>query len=178
MFRVRGTESGGQVLRYNIQAKFDETYPSFGRVTTSPGDALLTALLAHGIAHYDLTHHAKRGIVRGVQYVAFLVGGFFVPGLGLGWPLADQMMEGTMSLGQDFTADAKAVTYLERMDSSAEEYIRALEFLASRHCVERTGGLLTKQEGFAQRIAALKRRRTAPPQGGATTDTQDSSAAE
>ena len=121
-------------------------------------DVILTALLAHGIAHHDLAHHTKRGIMRSVQYVAFLIGGAFVPGLGFGWYVADPVMEGVMSAGQEFSADAKAVTYLEKLGYSVDEYVKALEFLTSHQYVERTGGILTTQEGFSGRIAALRGR--------------------
>ena len=126
-------------------------------------DAVLTALLAHGIAHHDLAHHTRRGVVRGVQYVGFLIGGLFVPGLGLGWPVADQAMEGVMSAGQEFAADARTVMYLNALGSSIDDYAHALQFLATHAYSERTGGIMTTQEGFALRIATLRKRQASQP---------------
>lgn len=135
-------------------------------------DEVLTAILAHGIAHHELRHYAKRGIVQSLQYVAFLVGGVFVPGLSFGWFAADPIVEGVMSMGQEFTADAKTLTYLEKLDYSPEAYIRALEFLKTHDCVERTGGILTTQKGFSSRINAIRKRRDSPTTTNTAPDTE------
>ena len=129
----------------------------------STDDATLTALLAHGIAHHELHHHMKRGVMWTLQYLAFLVGGLFVPGLGFGYLAGGAIVDSIMSSGQEFSADAKTLTYLKPLGYSVDDYIHALEFLAAHHRTERTGGVFTSQQGFALRIAELKKRPASPP---------------
>ena len=121
-------------------------------------DRVLTALLAHGIAHHELGHHGKRNFIQTLQYWAFQIGGWFVPFLGFGTFAAMPVLEAGMSFTQEFSADAKAVTYLQPLGYSTEDYIRALQFLANHHRAERSGDLLTTQDEFSSRIAQLRRR--------------------
>jgi len=77
-----------------------------------------------------------------------------------------------MSSGQEFTADAKALEYLQPLGYSVEDYTAALQFLASHGYAERTGGVLTNQKGFSLRMAVLRNRyKPRPP----TTQTPDES---
>lgn len=125
-------------------------------------DSVLTALLAHGIAHHELHHETKRGVIQSLQYVAFLIGGFFVPGLGFGWFAAEPAVEAGMGFAQEFSADPKTLGYLKPLGYSEEEYIRALEFLTAQHYFERAGKRAMIQRDFSRRIATLRKRRTSP----------------
>jgi len=129
-------------------------------VLAAADDRILGALLGHAVAHHELRHHGKRNIIQLVQYVAFQVAGAFVPGLGLGTFLVYPVVEQTVTLGQEFSADVKTMEILKPLEYSDEEYFSILEFLRAHHMTERVGGVFTKQEGFTSRIAALRKRST------------------
>lgn len=129
-------------------------------------DSVLTALLAHGVAHHELHHQTKRSVIQSLQYVAFLVGGSFVPGLGFGWFVAEPAVEAGMGFAQEFSADPKTLGYLQPLGYSEEDYIHALEFLTAQHYFERAGKRATIQRDFSRRIAALRKRRASQPPSG------------
>jgi Zn-dependent protease with chaperone function len=133
-------------------------------------DKVLTALLAHGVAHYELRHHTKREVARGLGMMASAVGGVFLPGLQAAALVTDPAMERLMSAGQEFIADTRAVTYLNPLGHSIDNYVRALQFLAAHAQTERTGSIMTTQEGFSLRIATLRKRQALQP---ATTPSAD-----
>ena len=114
-------------------------------------DAIVTALLAHGIAHHRLQHFTKRGGVNLLQRVAFKVGGFFVPGLGYGRYVGDPIVEGAFSGGHESGADKKTVAYLRAMGRSPADLARALEFLIAHGYGERTGGLVSADRELQSR---------------------------
>lgn len=126
-------------------------------------DKIITALLAHGVAHYELHHHTKRGLVQSFGILASAVGGFFVPGLQAASLATTPATEGLMSAGQEFTADARTLTYLNSLGYSIDDYADALQFLVAHAYTERTGSIMTTQQGFSRRITALRESQTAQP---------------
>lgn len=120
-------------------------------------DAILTALVAHGVAHHRLHHYAQRNAINVVQRAAFKAGGFFVPGLSHGHYLGGPLIEVALSAGQEPQADAKTVAYLRGMGRSPDDLLRALEFLVEHGYTERVGNVAVEREDFANRIASLRR---------------------
>ncbi len=131
-------------------------------LVSAADDAILTALLAHGVAHHEIHHLAKRDSVRGAATTLAMVASCIVPGTSAVGLVADPMIEGAMSTPQEFTADIRAIIYLEHMGYTVDDYVRALEFLSTHHYAERTGGVVTTEQRFSSRIAAIRRRHVSP----------------
>ena len=132
------------------------------------GDAILTALVAHGVAHHRLHHYAQRNAIHFVQRSAFKAGGFFVPGLSHGHYLGGPLLEVALSAGQEPAADAKTVEYLNAMGRSGHDLLDALEWLVTQGYTEHVGHITLQREDFANRIASLRRHLAtspAPPAG-------------
>ena len=125
-------------------------------------DAILTALVAHGVAHHRLHHYAQRNAINVVQRAAFKAGGFFVPGLSQGHYLGGPLIEVALSAGQEPAADEKTVEYLKDMGRSEQDLLEALKFLVAHGYTEQVGGITLQREDFANRIASLSRRLSAP----------------
>lgn len=121
-------------------------------------DAVVTALLAHGVAHHRLHHFTKRGAVHLLQRSAFKVGGFFVPGLGYGHHLGDPIAEGAFSAGHEAGADTKAMEYLRAMGRDPADLAHALEFLLAHGYGERVGRLVSSGNALEARAARAMRR--------------------
>lgn len=119
-------------------------------------EAILTALVAHGVAHHQLRHHRHRGVLLAIQQIAFKVGGFFVPGLSQGHYVGGPLAEVALSAGQEPKADAQTVTYLTRMGYAAEDLRRALEFLVEHEYAERVGRVTLRGRELTNRISALR----------------------
>ena len=119
-------------------------------------DVILTALIAHGVAHYRLHHHGRRSIINFLQRLAFKAGGFFVPGLSQGYRIGGPLAEVVLSTGQEPSADRKTVTYLTAMGSSAQDLRRALEFLVEHGYTERVGNIVIRDREFTNRINRLR----------------------
>lgn len=119
-------------------------------------DAILTALVVHGVAHHRLHHGGQRMMINLVQRGAFKAGGFFVPGLSHGHRLGGPLIEVMLNAGQEPQADEKTVEYLTEMGRSGQDWRRALEFLAEHGYAERVGNVMLQREDFTNRIAALR----------------------
>ena len=131
-------------------------------------DEILTALIAHGVAHHQLHHYGKRQVVETVQQVAFKVGGFFVPGLGYGKYATSPMTELALSAGQEPSADRGTVQSLTRMGLSSEVWIRTLEFLVEHGYAERVGRITMREEELLSRVTPWRKSSApdAPPTDG------------
>ena len=121
-------------------------------------DAVLTALIAHGVAHHQLHHAGQRTAVSWLEQAAFKAGGFFVPGLSYGYYIGGPITEVVLNAGQESQADAQTVAYLTRMGRSSQDLLRALEFLVAHGYSERVGRIILHKEDFTNRIADLQRR--------------------
>ena len=119
-------------------------------------DAILTALIAHGVAHYRLHHHGRRSIVDFFQRLVFKAGGVFVPGLSQGYRIGGPLVEVALSAGQEPSADRKTVTYLTAMGYSAQDLRRALEFLVEHGYTEHVGNIVIRDREFTNRINRLR----------------------
>lgn len=120
-------------------------------------DQMVTALLAHGVAHHRLHHYTRRGVVRMLSQAVFKAGGFFVPGLSHGHYVGDPIAEAAFSAGQEQEADEKAVLYLTRMGRSAQDLIQALRVLHDRGYAERVGRLIAPSATLVLRLQHLER---------------------
>ncbi len=119
-------------------------------------ERILTALVAHGVAHHRLHHDIQRSALNMVQRAAFKAGGFFVPGLSQGHRIGGPLMEVALSAGQEPAADAKTVEYLKEMGRSAHDLLEALEFLVTHGYTEQVGHITLRREDFSNRIASLR----------------------
>lgn len=118
-------------------------------------DRIVTALLAHGVAHHRLHHHTRRGAARVLSQAAFKVGGFFVPGLGHGHHVGDPIAEAAFSAGQEQAADKKAAAYLTRMGRTTQDLADALAFLKDAGYGECVGRLRISSREFESRLRTL-----------------------
>ncbi|MBI4354361.1 MAG: hypothetical protein HY595_03910 [Candidatus Omnitrophica bacterium] len=123
---------------------------------TQADEGILTALVAHGVAHHRLHHDAQRNALNLVQRAAFKAGGFFVPGLSQGHRIGGPLMEVALSAGQEPAADTKTVEYLKEMGRSERDWLEALEFLVAHGYTEQVGRIIVQREDFANRIASLR----------------------
>ena len=126
------------------------------RLIKEADDQLLTMLLAHGVAHYELHHLGHRSVLGGLEYLGFFAGGLFVPGLGLGYLLTTPVIDAVVGVPQEFRADVKALSCLEQMGYTVDDYVKVLEFMRSHHFTERTRYLFSSDEQFASRVKAIR----------------------
>ena len=129
---------------------------------------LLTALVTHGLAHHRLHHHVKRTVLTSFQRLAFKAGGFFVPGLGYGKYIGDPLAEVAMSAGQEPHADDRTIELLTSMGYTAQDFIRAIEFLVAHDYAERVGGITIREREFTNRLARLRTLHSSDPDPVAT----------
>ena len=122
-----------------------------------PDDKMLTALVAHGIAHHRLHHLGQRSGVLTLQNVVFKVGGNFVPGLGYGKYATEPLSEVAMGSWQEMAADAKTVEYLKEFGYTGKEWLDALVYLQEHGYAERVSQLVMRGSDFTGRIAKLKK---------------------
>jgi len=120
-------------------------------------EAILAALVAHGVAHHRLHHYAQRNAINVVQRGAFKAGGFFVPGLGHGHYLGGPLLEVALSAGQEPQADAKTVAYLRGMGYAQDDLLHALEWLETNGYSELVGHVRAQGADFTNRIDSLRR---------------------
>ncbi len=119
-------------------------------------DAMLAAILAHGLAHHRLHHMGQRSGILTFQKVAFKVGGTFVPGLGYGKYASEALSEVAMGSWQEPSADAKTVEYLSEMGLSGQAWLKALQYLKDQGYAEQVGRMTMRGEDFTGRIAKLQ----------------------
>ena len=120
-------------------------------------EKILTALVAHGMAHHRLHHLGKRSGVLTLQSVAFKIGGNFVPGLGYGKYATEPLSEVAMGSWQEMAADAKTVEYLKEIGYTGKEWLDALIYLQDQGYSERVSQLVMRGSDFTGRIAKLKK---------------------
>lgn len=129
------------------------------RLVTQVTEETLLCLIAHGVAHNDLHHERKRSVLYWLQYFAFLVGGAFVPGLGLGYLVTAPITDRSASSLQEYSADQRAIEYLTALGVPPKAYVRTLEVMQTGQFVERSGHYITTQQSdFESRIRALHER--------------------
>lgn len=119
-------------------------------------DAILRALIAHAVAHHRLHHYTQRGIATTVQQAAFKVGGAFVPGLSHAHHVGGPLTERLISPKQESSADDRTIEYLQRMGQPAEDFARALEWMAERDFAERIGHTTSRGNTLMSRAARVR----------------------
>jgi predicted Zn-dependent protease len=120
-------------------------------------DAMLAAMLSHGLAHHRLHHLGQRSGVLAFQKALFKVSGMLVPGLGYGKYAADPLSEVAMGSWQELAADVKTVEYLQEAGFSREDWARALQLFMDQGYAEQVGRATMRKGDFTQRIAELKK---------------------
>lgn len=155
-FRVAAGQSKRPVdlwVLHNRHVYFSE------RLVAHVPEETLLCLIAHGVAHSDLHHYRKRSVLYWLQYVAFLVGGAFVPFLNLGYLVTAPITDKGASSLQEFSADQRTMEYLAALGVPPGAYVRALEVMQAGEFVERSGRYITTQQRkFEPRIRALRER--------------------
>lgn len=128
------------------------------RLVAEADDTVLTALLAHAIAHHELHHVRTGGIVDGVIGVASVIPALVSPVVGLVSLTVGEATSRAASSGigavQERRADGQAVVYLRSLGYSVDDYIRTLEFMDMHRFKEKTGRTTTKK--FSHRIRELR----------------------
>lgn len=119
-------------------------------------DAILRALIAHAVAHHRLHHYTQRGIATTLQQGAFKAGGVFVPGLSHAHHVGGPLTERLISPRQESSADDRAIEYLQRMGYSAEDFARALEWMAERDFAERIGHTTSRGKTLTGRAVRVR----------------------
>ena len=124
-------------------------------------DAVLRALIAHGVAHHRLHHYNQRGVVNVMQRAAFKAGGVFVPGLSHAHHIGGPISEFLVGPKQESSADAQTLEYLEQMGAPAEDFARGLELMAEHGWAERIGHTTSRGDTLRHRAARARKQAAA-----------------
>lgn len=118
-------------------------------------DQQLMAVLAHEIAHEDLSHVAKAQTLGAGLNIGMVILDQIVPGSGALSPIAGQLISRGYSRREEFQADAHGADLLSRVGSSKQAMIDTLQWLVQ---VEGTspGGFFATHPATGDRIEALR----------------------
>jgi Zn-dependent protease with chaperone function len=119
-------------------------------------DDRLRAVLAHELAHQDLSHVAKAQVLgAGLDIGAAILEQIF-PGTGLITPLAGRLVTSTYSRSEEYAADAHGVVLLRRTGYPKAMMVDTLTWLMQVSGPD-SGGFFATHPGTADRIAAVQK---------------------
>lgn len=119
-------------------------------------DQQLMGVLAHEIAHEDLSHVAKAQSLGAGLSIGMVILDQLVPGSGALSPIAGQLIARGYSRREEYQADAHGAELLRRVGSSKQVMIDTLQWLIQ---VEGSspGGFFSTHPATGERIEALKK---------------------
>ena len=129
---------------------------------------LIRGIVAHELAHQDLSHVRDRTAASSLVSAAFTAAGFFIPGVGYLDYVANPVISSAYGRTQELAADRHAVLLMERAmvaggqkpaDARAEAAATmayALRYLQARYGETDRGGLLASHPGVVERIRAIE----------------------
>jgi predicted Zn-dependent protease len=118
-------------------------------------DDQLRGVLAHELAHEDLTHVAKAQALGAGLNIGAIILDQIIPGSGAITPIAGQFLARGYSRREEYAADAHGTEILERTGHSKQVMIDTLSWLIQQTGGSK-GGFLATHPGTSERVEALR----------------------
>lgn len=119
-------------------------------------DQQLMGVLAHEIAHEDLSHVAKAQRLGAGLSIGMVILDQIIPGSGALTPIAGQLIARGYSRKEEYDADRHGAELLRRIGSSKQVMIDTLQWLVQTEGGS-PGGFFSTHPASAERIEALKK---------------------
>jgi predicted Zn-dependent protease len=121
-------------------------------------DDQLRGVLAHELAHEDLSHVAKAQTLGAGLNIGAIILDQIIPGSGALTPIAGELVARGYSRKEEYAADAHGAEILERTGHSRQVMVDTLNWLMQTTGGSK-GGFLATHPGTSDRIEALQKLR-------------------
>ena len=118
-------------------------------------DDQLRGVLAHELAHEDLSHVAKAQALGAGLNIGAIILDQIIPGSGAITPIAGEFLARGYSRREEYAADAHGTEILERTGFSKQVMIDTLNWLIQQTGGSK-GGFLATHPGTSERVEALR----------------------